>query len=443
MFVAPKSKFLNSFGVYEIYSFGSLVISIALVAILSPEFSAGPERAFFPFLFVLGHYSFLNYVKRLEGFGLWRQWQRAFYPSLFLFQVLCIISMSYHLEIFDLLYLGLVPCLAAALHYVTPAQNIHKKAWAKLSQLGLIVLLSLVIFQSLRQGPRSLMEREALVLILFMGWVGILFYGVQHYLTFKGGLRFEGLLARQERAQSADERDRFFYHDMINQTHGLLLYLKQQRESYEPIVPDDQALIIQEVETMQRLLSDHFKLEHKNIKSEDEFKSFDQVKTSVFVLINHYFLAQEISTHLSFQGLIDESRSHEEHHECLVHFPVFYRIMSNLIKNAYEHKVSEVELTFDYQDDGLNITMKNPLYTQVHKNIPLEKTLGQLILHDGGKATPAEKQKQGLGLESAAALAESVGGHFSCSIEEGHWINQVFLPRPEAESLKNEGQKAA
>lgn len=438
-----KSIFLKSFGVYEIYSLGSFVISMALVTILSPEFSLAPEASFFPILFVLGHYSFITYTKTLEGFGLWPQWQREFYPFLFLFQVLCIICMSYHLEVFDLLYLGLVPCLAAALHYITPAQNTHKKAWAKISQLGLIVLLSLVFFQSIRQGPESLIEREALVLLTFMSWVGFLFYGVQHYLAFKGGLRFEGLLARQERALSADERDRFFYHDMINQTHGLLLFLKQQRENSLSIDPDDQSLIIQEVETMQRLLSDHFKLAHKNIKAEDEFKSFEQVKTSIFVLINHYFLAQQISTHLTFQGLIDENQPSGERSECLVHFPVFYRIMSNLIKNAYEHKVSEVELVFDYQNEGLSITMKNPLYTQVRNNMPLEKSLGQLILHDAAQSNTSEKQTQGLGLESSAALAESVGGHFSCSIEEGHWISQVFLPRPDLERLHEHSRKAA
>lgn len=430
--------------VYEIYSFASFIVSIALVAILSPEFSSGPKNTFFPFLFVLGHYSFLNYANCLEALGFCHQWQRDFYPSLFLFQVLCLISMSFHLEIFDLLYLGLVPCLAAVLHYMTPGQNIHKNAWAKLSQLGFIVALSLVFFQSLRKGPEGLVESESFVFLIFISWVGILFYGVQQYLKLKGGLRFEGLLARQERAQSADERDRFFYHDMVNQTHGLLLFLKQQRENSEDLAPDDQSLVIQEVETMQRLLSDHFQLEHKNIKLQDEFKSFEQVKTSVFVLINHYFLAQQVSTHLVFQGLIDERRALDERSACLVHFPVFYRIMSNLVKNAYEHKVSEVELVFDYQDEGLSIMMKNPLHTQVDNNLPLEKTLGHLILHEGGQMnTSGAKRQEGLGLESAAALAESVGGEFNCCIDQGYWINEVFLPRPSPKTLSKPGKKAA
>lgn len=436
-------RFFRNFSVYEIYCLGSLLISIALVAILSPEFSQGPTAAFFPFVFVVGHYAFLNYIMTLESFGVWPQWQRRSYPTLFLFQILCLMGLSFHLEIFDVLYLGVVPCLAAALHYVTPAENSQKKAWAKLSQLGLITLLSLVFLQSLRQGPGSLIEREGLVLLTFMSWVGILFYGVQHYLSFRGALRFEGPSDRQERANLTDERDRFFYHDMINQTHGLLLFLKQQREYSKSITPEDQSLIIQEVETMQNLLSDHFKLGHKNIKSEDEFKSFDQVKASIFALINHYFLSQEVSTHLFFKGLIDESRPLSKRLECLVHFPVFYRIMSNLIKNAYEHKVQEVDIVFDYQENGLTVTMRNPLHTQANKDTPLEQTLSHLILHDGGHNSSSEKKKQGIGLESVAALSESLGGNFHCSIEEGHWVNKVYLPVSKDTSCSKDERQAA
>jgi hypothetical protein len=195
---------------------------------------------------------------------------------------------------------------------------------------------------------------------------------------------------------------------------------------------------------MQRLLSDHFKLAHKDIKLEDEFKSFDQAKSSLFALINHYFLSQEVSTHLIFEGYIDEKRPLSDRLECLVHFPVFYRIMNNLIKNAYEHNVGEVELHFDYQSDGLRIKMKNPLYKQFQHNTPLEKTLGLLILHDANQNNSVESdQQEGLGLDSAAALAESVGGYFECRIEEGVWISQVFLPRPEGQVSHKHHKKAA
>lgn len=422
-----RSVFFENVDVYKIYGLGSSAISVVLVPILSPHFALSLEMAFFPFLFVVGHFEFFRFQGCLEASGFGLEQQKSSYSSLFLFQILCLMSMSFHLEIFDVLYLGFVPCLAAALHYMTPvAQSSREKGLAKLAQLSLIVFLSLVIFQSLRQGLGSLVEREGLVFLTFMSWVGVLFYAVHQGLTF----------------DHTDERDRFFYHDMINQTHGLLLFLKQEYAKGRGVTPDDQLRIIQEVETMQNLLSDHFKLDHKNIKSENEFKSFEQVKSSLFALMNHYLLSQQVSTHLVFKGLIDEERPISQRLECLVHFPIFYRIMNNLIKNSYEHKVSEVEIIFDYQETGLFLTMKNPLQKQVDDMAPLEKALGHLILHDTESSSVTSHQKQGLGLESVAALAESVGGSFQCCIEEGHWINQVFLPAPKSQS-SFEGEKWA
>lgn len=426
--------FKNTINAFDLYVYSSAIVSVFLFCLLSLELTSFPEAFFFPTLFIVGHYSFLTYTAHVRRFFKHRSPEVMAFPSLFLFQILTLIAMSYHLEIFDILYFALIPCLAAGLYFMIPGHRANRRPGAKLSQLTLIGLMSIALLQSLKTGPETLIQREGLFLVIFGVWSALLFYGVQNFLSF--GKNQDKRVRHEHSDFDLEEapRDQYFYHDMINLTHGVVLFLKQQQKKGESLGVQDQGLIISEIESLQSLMKSHFGYTHKNLKDQSEIKSFDQTKPALYSLITHYLLAQGINTHLIFEGLIDDSLELEKRSSCEVHFPTLYRVMNNLIKNSYEHKVQEVEILFNYTVEGLFISLKNPLRPNMTKEKPLESSLSEVILGNVHELKTSQKDKEGLGLESVSSLVQAQGGEFSCKIEDGHWVSKVFLPRPQKQS---------
>ena len=62
-----------------------------------------------------------------------------------------------------------------------------------------------------------------------------------------------------------DLKDRLFFHDVVNQTHGLLLFLMHKEVNKEGLEFEEVQMIEKEIRTLQSLLQDHYNFKHKNL----------------------------------------------------------------------------------------------------------------------------------------------------------------------------------
>lgn len=206
-------------------------------------------------------------------------------------------------------------------------------------------------------------------------------------------------------------KERLFFHDIINQTHGLLLYFSQKEMSDESLCPEEVKMIASEIKTLQSLIRDHFNYKHKNLGQTYDWVPFSYLQFSFSYLKMTYLSDKDVT--ISFKN--DGAGELEE-----VYYPAFYRIMNNLIKNIAESKSQKVEFLFHLQRQGLFIETKNSMNSGMEKSVP--DHLSRVILSE------SSPQIMGLGLESIHHLASENGGDFTFEIIDGQWINRIFLP---------------
>ncbi len=215
-----------------------------------------------------------------------------------------------------------------------------------------------------------------------------------------------------------DLKERLFFHDIINQTHGLLLYFNQKELAGEALGTEEVKMIASEVKTLQSLVRDHFNYKHKNLGQTYDWVPFSYLQFSFSYLKMTYLQDKDVT--ISFKN--DGSSEGQE-----IYYPAFYRIVNNLIKNIAESKSEQVEFTFHLKGHGLFIETKNSMGDTKEKSIP--EHLARTILNE------ASSPSQGLGLESIYHLAAENGGEFTFEIANHTWINRIFLP---ARGLKSE-----
>lgn len=226
-----------------------------------------------------------------------------------------------------------------------------------------------------------------------------------------------------------DKRERLFFHDMINQTHGLILFFNQRQSIKKNISVEEIQMLEREVRTLQSLIKDHFHYRHKNLPNTYDLVPFNIAEIAVKSLIQTYLPEESVRTYI-IRDLLDEESS-------VIYFPIFYRIMNNLIKNMAEAKTSEVHIHFYYNEAGLTIETKNQSKrTQNLKEI--SDNLSQIILEENPQSSA-----EGLGLESIHHLALECGGKFDFEISNNYWINRIFLPTPQKISKSKEMKRAA
>lgn len=218
-----------------------------------------------------------------------------------------------------------------------------------------------------------------------------------------------------------EKKERLFFHDLINQTHGLLLFLNQRQTQKQDIKFSEITLLENEVRTLQSLIKDHFNFKHKNLSSTYDWVPFSIAELSLIGLIKTYLPNNKVQTFIHLGGSIGHDKSIEERENSFIYFPVFYRIMNNLIKNMAEANSSEVHFCFDYSLDNFTIETKNKINGSENlKNI--SDKIAQIILEEKPVST-------GLGLESIYHLAVENGGSFDFEITNDMWINRISLPK--------------
>ncbi|RPJ74966.1 MAG: GHKL domain-containing protein, partial [Alphaproteobacteria bacterium] len=212
-----------------------------------------------------------------------------------------------------------------------------------------------------------------------------------------------------------------FFHDVINQTHGLLLFLNQRQSQKQDIKVSEIALLESEVRTLQSLIKDHFNFKHKNLASTYDWVPFSIAELSLIGLIQTYLPNNKVQTFIHLDGSIGHDKSVDERENAFIYFPVFYRIMNNLIKNMAEANSSEVHFYFNYGLENFSIETRNKINGSENlKNI--SDKLAQIILDD-------KPTRSGLGLESIYHLAAENGGTFDFEIANDMWVSRISLPK--------------
>jgi hypothetical protein len=72
-------------------------------------------------------------------------------------------------------------------------------------------------------------------------------------------------LKETPQTNEGDLKEKLFFHDIINQTHGLLLFFGQKELSQESIEGHELKMLASEIKTLQSLIRDHYNFRHKNL----------------------------------------------------------------------------------------------------------------------------------------------------------------------------------
>jgi len=150
-----------------------------------------------------------------------------------------------------------------------------------------------------------------------------------------------------------DLKEKLFVHDLINQTHGLLLFLNHKHLTGEGVQADEVQLIEKEIKTLQSLIRDHYNFKHKNLVQTYDWVPLSYAKLAFTNLANNFLSEVNVSATFLIQG--------ERIEEDLIYYPCFYRIVNNLVKNISESRCDKVEFHFLLNEKGLFIETKNSL----------------------------------------------------------------------------------
>jgi hypothetical protein len=220
-----------------------------------------------------------------------------------------------------------------------------------------------------------------------------------------------------------EKKNRLFFHDLINHSHGILLYLNLLIDKRKIAEITDLEILKQELELFQQLIQDHFQMQHKNIKEVDSKVSFLIFEDAFNLLLKIYF-DENVKIKTEYRGDIALFESEEKRINAKVPFTILYRILNNLIKNMAEASTLEISFLFDYGPSGLLIETKNTMNKAagLHSRDDLANYLANSI------ATNTAEKRESLGLDSIHELVHLKSGSFNFDILEGQWINTIYIP---------------
>ncbi|MCK5073030.1 MAG: hypothetical protein KAQ98_06355 [Bacteriovoracaceae bacterium] len=396
------------------------------------------QHGFFASVFLVGSYYFftggMGHSDYLQETSSW--------PGFFLLQIVSLIGISYLANNTGGLYLSLVPIMFGFYFFANKETHDGVKNTGRPIAMIVIAFLSYMIFAGITK--RSVLEAEdAFYIAVFAFWsMSIIYWGYQH--VDSSGRSFFGMLVKSKNEMKNNERDdrgewprdRLFFHDLINQTHGINLYLGQKIATKSVMEAEDIKVLRDEVKVIQSLVKDHYGYSHRNLFNVYEFVTFEFAKNGIYRMVRNFLPEYLVDCHFIFKGRIADGEDGAQKQKCLIHYPSFYRIMINLIKNISEVKTDEVEFVFDYTDDGLEMVVRNKVCYLKDDSDNLAKNLGEIIL--GHDLEPKISKESGLGLESISSICKEQGGKFTFLLEGGYWINRISLPNPYDKRMESE-----
>jgi len=340
-------------------------------------------------------------------------------PWYFVFQVVSIIGISYAHQVNDFIYMAFIPVLMAMYYFTVVQENKESIKQNKSVFIYTAIFCGLLIFESFKKGD-IFSYGEMMALIGFGVWsFCTAYWGFELYFQGKKNL-VSRLLSTKEQSLTSSRFDRMFFHDVINHTHALLLYLRSKKND-EVIDAQDIQNLVSEIKLLQDNLQQHFGFIHKDLNKNKMHVPFQLAMGRVYNLIDAYFPDHD-QVAVSLKGLLGPHQSFESTRKCTVDLISFHRIMTNILKNAYEAGSDKIDCLFDYREDGLHVRIVNNMNNLKREKMNLEKDLGQVILAFD------KKSSDHIGLESINQICQEIGGSFEFSIQDAHWISEFFMP---------------
>lgn len=193
-----------------------------------------------------------------------------------------------------------------------------------------------------------------------------------------------------------------FLHDLVNHTHGLLLFLNQKKRLGKMEEKDIDQLI-NELKLMQNIIRVESDFNHKNFKEFEVAASIDEIIKISNSLISVYILKDDVQLKTNISEL-----NFNLHNNFKLDSVLFYRVFSNILKNISEASPSTVEVFFSINEESiLLIETKNDINHKVDK---------------GGRV------RSPVGLFSVKTLLENVGGTIQTNSTSSSWINKISIP---------------
>ncbi len=228
---------------------------------------------------------------------------------------------------------------------------------------------------------------------------------------------------------------RLFYHDMVNQIHGLSLFLNQKLVAQQSLSAEEVNAVLSEVKLMQAMLQEHFKLGHRqNIA--DHQVPFTVLQDNLVRLIHTYLPRHIFQTKIEFAGGLAADSAAFMGDKIMLPPTSFFRIITNLAKNMAEHNSDRAQFRFAFNEEGLVILAQNHLKS-LWEAEDVAQELGEIILQETANSdnlaplSAAEREfnlRPGLGLESITRLCENLGGQFSFGPAGEFWQAKLIIP---------------
>jgi hypothetical protein len=388
------------------------------------------DQIFISTLLVMNFYFYLNGSHKGELLK-----ENSLMPAYFLAQTLLLLGASFFHQSIGSLYLSILPIAAGTYFFISKANIVRVESLYKGINLFFIASSSYVLF-SLYHQKSLLSISELICLTGFLLWsTGTVFYGVR--LTFKQHKsHFVKFLRRSKykKVYVGDEnKEKYFFHDLINITHGLNLFLDNRVNNGLEISTEETASLITEVKLLESMIQNHFNYNHKNLNSRRDIIPFNEVKSNLYQTIQSYLPSDQVECHFVYNGFLSADSSIYQKELALVHFPSFSRIMGNIVKNMSEVRTTQAEFIFNYDLRGLHVITKNKIYKLIDDRQNLAEKMKEMILKDQKLST---EKIEGVGLKSIQSQVEFLGGEFRFKIENGYWVCELFIPRITVEEVE-------
>ena len=215
---------------------------------------------------------------------------------------------------------------------------------------------------------------------------------------------------------SALDREKYFFHDLINHSHSLSLWIEHKIFAMKTIDASELNVLHQEIKNMEALIVDHYQFSHKDLIPK-KIVSIAMLQIELQSLLKNFLGEKADDVTLVF---LSADIAHQHH----VNFPLWMRLLTNMVKNLNEHHACQIYFEFSISDNGLNLYSYNHLEKIDINDFDFEKKLEVCI-------SEINEGKTSLGVESIQYLVEGAGGQFNFDFDNGRWSLKLFVPHPE------------
>lgn len=208
--------------------------------------------------------------------------------------------------------------------------------------------------------------------------------------------------------QTTDEDVRLFFHDILNHTHGINLFLSQKIHQTQGLTPEETLLIHSEMQKLQQFIK-------SRNSSNEELTGLSECLLQIKNLVKNFLPENKFQVRINFSNceFLTEKWSISTDSS---------RILTNIIKNIADHGSGKVDLRFECIDGKFICQTTN----EIHISEFGERVSGQ-----------------GLGLESVHKLSRALGGSFASFSSEGLWKNKIILPLSSSQAKNFHTKKSA